>query len=106
MGRRSSVESMEPDAAAVVDAVIRRYRYGTVDDIRADLQERGIELPRTSLWRRVARLRELDARHLGSPHDLIVIVVERSTGSTTTITSAADKSAVLSAIERLNTPLK
>jgi hypothetical protein len=106
MGRRSSVDSMAPEAAAVVDAVIRQYRYGSLDDIKAELQKRGIELPRTSLWRRVTRLRELDARHLGSPHDLVIIVVERSTGSTTTITTAADKSAVLSAIERLNSPLK
>jgi len=96
---------MEPDAAATLDAVIRKYRYGTLDTILVELEDRGIGISRSTLGRYVIALRKRDARHLGSPHDLIVVIMERSSGSTTTMTTAADKSALIAAIERLNSPL-
>ena len=105
MGRKNAVERMEPETAAAVDAVIRQRRYGTLDEILGELEDKGISMSRSALGRYVIALRERDARHLGSPHDLVVVIMERSTGSTTTLTTAADKSALIAAIERLNSPL-
>lgn len=104
MGRIEAVKYMVPEQMAMVDACIRKHYYSKFTEAAEALSKQGIEISRSALHRRAQKLRAIDAAHTATPHDTIVIVMERSTGGVTSVATSASRDAVLAAIERLRQP--
>ena len=106
MGRCSSIDLLPGAEKLFVESTIRAHRYQQIDRVHALIKAARIKVSRSALARHFRRLADQDALHCGTPHDLVVIVMERSTGSTTTFTSSAEKRLVIEAIERLSSAPK
>ncbi|WP_081889043.1 DUF3486 family protein [Comamonas aquatica] len=98
MSRASSVLLLTPEQHALVDASIRRHRYVNLAGMLAELEKDGIKLSRSGLHRYVVGLKEQDAMFNGTNDDLVVVMMERSTGSITTLTTNLSRQAVIGLI--------
>jgi len=101
MSRSSKVLYLTPQQRATVDACIRKHHYVNILKIVAHLAEDGIELSKSGLHRYAVQLRARDAQHAGTVDDTLVIIVERSTGATTSLTSSASRDAITGAVASL-----
>jgi hypothetical protein len=99
MGRTSKVERLPAEQATIVDRTIRQFRYCNLDGIKASLGCHGIEISRSAIGRYMQKLEARDGLFAGSPNDTIVVIIERSTGSTATISTRLDKAVIASLIE-------
>ena len=106
MGRLSTIDLLPRPQKLFVESTIRTHRYHQIDCVQALIKEAGIVVSRSALHRYFQKLADRDARHRGNPDDLVIILVERSTGSTTTLTTAVCKRVVVEAIERLTAPVQ
>lgn len=98
MSRASSVLLLSPEQHSLVDACIRRHRYVNLAGMLSDLDKDGIRLSRSGLHRYVVGLKEQDAMFNGTNDDLVVVMLERSTGSVTTMTTNLSRQAVIGLI--------
>ena len=101
MSRISSILKLSPEQNAAVDVCVRRFRYVDLQGMLAELETQGIGLAKSTLHRYVVKLRDRDGMHAGSADDVVVVIVERSTGQTTTLTTGASRAAVVAVIEGL-----
>lgn len=104
MGRTSTVKALTAEENLLVDACIRRRRFVSIDAIREELTEGGIEISRASLHRYMQRLRLSDGLHLGTANDTVVVVMKRSTGSVISLTTTASMDMVVALIEGISAP--
>ncbi len=104
MPRLSSVLYLQPEQRAQVDACIRRHQHVNGLGVLKELGAAGINLSRSSLYRYMEKLRAKDALHTGTADDTVVVIVERATGATTTLTTSATGTAVLAMISNLGGP--
>ncbi|CAM3935386.1 DUF3486 domain-containing protein [Paracidovorax anthurii] len=104
MGRLSTIDLLPVTEKLFVESTIRAHRYQQINRAHALIRGAGIKVSRSALARHFQKLADHDAQHRDTPHDLVVILIERSTGSTTTLTTVADRALVVCAIEQLSTP--
>lgn len=98
MSRVSSVLLLLPEQHALVDACIRRHRYVSLTSMLAALEKDGIKLSRSGLHRYVVTLKEQDVMFNGTKDDLVVVLMERSSGRVTTMTTNLSRQAVIGLI--------
>lgn len=67
------------------------------------LKFQGISLSKSALHRYVQKLETHDGQFAGTADDVVVVIVERSTGDTTTLTTGVSKAALIGIIEGLKT---
>ena len=106
MGRCSSIDRLPGTEKLFVESAIRSYRYQQIDRVHALTKGAGIKVSRSALARYFRKLADHDARHSGNMDDLVVILIDRSTGSTTTLTTSTDKRLAIEAIEQLSAASK
>lgn len=94
MGRASNVAYLKPEERAIVDGCIRRHLYVNTAAMVLELAGRGINLSKSGLNRYALKLREGDSRHAGTADATVVIIVERQTGSVTSLTTSASRDVV------------
>lgn len=104
MGRIFSANYLSPEHHAAVDACIRRRRFSNIDGMVAELHDAGIKISRSAMHRYVRLLKSKDGQHTGTLNDTIVMVVERGTGTVTTLTTGATKAAIVAMIESIDAP--
>lgn len=75
---------MSATARQMVDECIRSHQFYSIDSIRADLQEKGVEVSRSALGRYVKLLREHQGAAPMAKWNTLVVVVDRTTGQTGT----------------------
>ena len=101
MARVSSISGLSPEQHAAVDTCIRRYRYVDLAGMLETLKLQGIFLSKSALHRYVQKQQIKDGLHAGTSDDVVVVIVERSTGDTTTLTTGVSKAALIGLIEGL-----
>lgn len=94
MGRASNVAYLKPEQRAIVDGCIRRHLYVNTAAMLLELADHGIKLSKSGLNRYALKLRGGDALHAGTPDATVVIIVERVTGSVTSLTTSASRDVV------------
>ena len=104
MGRTSTAQGLTAEQNIVLDDCIRRHRFVDINAINKDLVAIGINYSRTALHRHMQKLAIQDALHAGTKDDTVIIVIERSTGSTTSITTTASKQMIVALISGLKAP--
>ena len=102
MSRPHSVLGLSLQHHATVEACIRRSRYVDILGMVAELKDQGIVMSKSALHRYVVKLKARDGMHAGTSNDVVVVIVERSTGETTTMTTGASRAALVGLIEELN----
>lgn len=102
MPRLSTVLKLSPEQHAKVDALIRHYRYVNTDAVQQLLEQEGIAFTRSALHRYMARLKRADGAQLTGDDRTVIVLIDRATGATTTVTSPASKEAVLASISALD----
>lgn len=101
MGRASNVAYLKPEQRAIVDGCVRRHLYVNTAAMVLELAGRGITLSKSGLNRYALKLREADALHAGTPDATVVIIVDRETGSVTSLTTGASRDAIASLVAGL-----
>lgn len=101
MGRSPSVVKYSPEQQARIDGLLRRYQYGCLDLILAELESEGIFLSRSALGRYSQNLRATDDLVAGSTESTMVIVVDLRTGTATQLRTSATPEIVTCAIGAL-----
>ena len=94
MSRASNVAYLKPEQRAIVDGCIRSHLYVNTAAMVLELAGRGIQLSKSGLNRYALKLKEGDARHTGTADATVVIIVERETGSVTSLTTSASRDVV------------
>lgn len=94
MSKASNVAYLKPEQRAIVDACIRRHLYVNTAAMVAELAGRDIKLSKSGLNRYASKLRAGEALHAGTSNATIVIIVERGTGSVTSLTTSASQDVV------------
>ena len=94
MSRASNVAYLKPEQRAIVDGCIRRHLYVNTAAMVQELAGHDITLSKSGLNRYALKLREGDGRHTGTADATIVIVIERGTGSVTSLTTNASRDTV------------
>jgi hypothetical protein len=101
MGRSPSVVKYSPEQQARIDGLLRRYQYGCLDLILAELEPEGIFLSRSALGRYSQNLRATDDLVAASTEQTMVIVVDLRTGTATQLRTSATPEIVTCAIGAL-----
>lgn len=104
MGNTSTVKKLTAEQNQLVDSCIRRRRFVSIDAIRAELSSSGVEISRGSLYRYMQSLKVRDGLHLGTPDDVVVVVMRRSTGSLMSLTTSASTEMILAMFGGLPVP--
>lgn len=94
-----TVQKMTPEQHALTDATIRRFRYVDLDGMLTALKAANVKISRSSLGRYSQKLRQQDGALMGTPDDTIIVIMERSTGATTTISTSASRAAIIALIQ-------
>lgn len=98
MSRASSILLLSPEQHALVDACIRRHRYVSLSSMLTELEKEGITLSRSGLHRYVVTLKKQDVMFNGTNDDLVVVLIERSSGRVTTMATSLSRQAVIGLI--------
>lgn len=104
MGRASFVNYLSPNEQVFVDSSIRRYRYTRIDAINFELQEQGINVSRSALWRYMTKLQMADGFRMDSSDSTIVTIMERDTGHVVVVKTSVRPDALLAHIQALTPP--
>lgn len=104
MGRISGVKKLSVDSHMVVDDCIRRHRFVDLVAIRDDLLKSGIVISKSSLQRYMHKFSVRDGLHIGTPDDTMVIIVERSSGAMTSLTTKVKREDIVTLIGNLKAP--
>lgn len=96
MTRLRITAKLTPEKEARVHELMRKHRYMNVDVVQAKLAKIGVEMSRATVHRSMQRLQRSDATNV------LVVVVDRRTGETTTVSTGAEVPAVLAAIAALS----
>ena len=94
MGRASNVAYLKPEQRAIVDGCVRRHLYVDTAAMVLELASHGITLSKSGLNRYASKLRDGDALHAGTPDATVVKIVDRKTGSVTSLTTGASRDVV------------
>jgi hypothetical protein len=101
MPLKSQVFYLPENQSSCVDATIRAHRYTGVERIRAELASAGVAIKKSALHRYMQKLKASDQLHHGTPDNTVVVIVDRATGSTMSLTTTAAAEAVAAAITKL-----
>lgn len=99
MGRFYAVNYLSPEQHCAVDACIRRHRFCGIETILAELAQSGIKLSKSGLHRYMQDMRSKDSLHTGTTDNTIIIIVERDSGTTKTLSTGATAAAIVAMIE-------
>ena len=101
MGRIYKAFCLPPRDRLIVDASIRKHAYSNIEAIKDELQQQGIAYARSSLHRYIGFLKAEDTPRAAAHEDTVVMIVERSSGRTTVVTTSATAEEVSTEIDRL-----
>lgn len=105
MGRVSLITRLPPEQQSRVDALLRRYQYGSIDLVNEELAEAGVAISRSALHRHAQRLRDADSLRANAPDSTVVVIMDLRTGTATQVRTSATPAAVISAIGTLGPPV-
>lgn len=102
MGRNSALDHLTPEQRTAVESCIRQHYYVRNSEVSKSLATQGIHLTRSTVHRIAMRLKARDGDRLGSADNTVVVVMERDTGATATVTTGASRDSVLAALSGLS----
>ncbi|TXT37433.1 MAG: hypothetical protein FD135_3609 [Comamonadaceae bacterium] len=102
MVRFNAVNYLTPSEYAAVDACIRRHRFCGIRAILAELSESGIKLSKSGLHRYMQAMREKNGPNAVTTDNTMVMIVERDSGTTKTISTSATAAEIVAMIEGAN----
>ncbi len=102
MGRLNSIDNLPAAEFERVNAAIRQHRYRQGCEVLEELKELGISLTRSALYRYIQRLKKEDGTRMRG--NLVVTIVELTTGTVTTLGSTASAASLIQVIQGLEQP--
>lgn len=98
MNRLNTVSKLPPEGQGAVDALLRRHRYASLDAVRQQLADRGINISRSALGRYAQRLRAADTAPSTGHGQTLIIIADLRGDNTKRLRTHLDPDQVLSAI--------
>ena len=96
MVRTSKMAQLTPQQEARVHDIMRQHRYANTSIVRVKLAEMGVEMSRATVHRSMQRLQRSYA------NSVLVVIIDRRTGATTSVSTGAQVPDILSAIAALS----
>ncbi|ENO97565.1 MAG: DUF3486 family protein [Thauera sp.] len=95
---------LPPDRQGQVDALIRRYGYVCINQVREELASIGVTVSRSALHRHAKRLQAADLQSPQRLAETVVIVLNASSDAPIAVRTSASAETVISAVGALGLP--